>query len=328
MRILVAGANGYLGGRISEHLADQGNAVAALVHQRPTDSNKWLNKMERLVEGDARDKGVLLSALEREVDCIVFTISLDHRASGKDPFDTLAVNVGILWSLLEAYAEKGGGRLIYLSTQQVYGRRNVAEVIREEDPLLPASPYGLTHMYCEELCSLYSRERGLNCISLRVSNGFGAPVFPSCNCWWLVINNLCKTAHEQGKLKLLSDGSPQRDFIAIGDICRAIDIIATLPLSRLPHSVYNLGSGKTHTILELAHEVADICEDRYGKKLPVVMPGGEISHDSRVHSNLRRFTYDIGRLQYLGFTPSHDLRPGVEELLDYLEKLKYSATCS
>lgn len=323
MRILVAGANGYLGGRVSEYLAAQGNDVTALVHHRPTNSNKWLNKMGHVVEGDARDKDVLLSAMEGEVDCVVFTISLDHRASGKEPSATLAVNVGILWTLLEIYAEKGGGRVIYLSTQQVYGKHNAGEVIREEAPLLPANPYGLTHKYCEDLCSLYSRERGLNCISLRLSNSFGAPVFPSCNCWWLAINDFCKTALEQGELRLLSDGSPQRDFIPISDICRAIEMVATLPVSALLHRMYNLGSGKTHTILELAHEVANICADRYDKKFPVVLPDGKISRDARHHRDVHRFTYDIGRLRDLGFVPSSDLRPGVEEVLDFLEKLSY-----
>lgn len=326
MRILVAGANGYLGGRVSEYLAALGHDVTVLVHHRPTDLDKWLNKMGRVVEGDARNKDVLLSAMEGEVDCVVFTISLDHRASGKDPFATLAVNVGILWTLLEIYAEKGEGRLIYLSTQQVYGKHNAEAVIREEDPLLPANPYGLTHKYCEDLCTFYSRERGLNCISLRLSNSFGAPVFPSCNCWWLAINDFCKTAIEQGRLRLLSDGSPQRDLIPISDICRAIEMVATLPVSALLHGIYNLGSGKTRTILELAHEVANICADKYRKKFPVVLPSGKISHDTRHHRDVHRFTYDISRLRDLGFVPSCDLRPGVEEVLDFLEKLSYSVT--
>ncbi|MFC1951677.1 NAD-dependent epimerase/dehydratase family protein [Chloroflexota bacterium] len=325
MRILVAGANGYLGGRVSEYLAAQGNEIVALVHHRPTEVNEWLNKMSRVVEGDARDKDVLLSAMEGKVDCVVFTISLDHRMSGKEPFTTLAINVGILWTLLEIYAEKGGGRLIYLSTQQVYGKQNAGEVIREEGPLLPANPYGLTHKYCEDLCSFYSQERGLNCISLRLSNSFGAPVFPTCNCWWLVINDFCKTALEQGRLRLLSDGSSQRDFIPISDICRVIEMVVTLPVSALLHGQYNLSGGKTYTILELAHEVANICADRYGKKFPVVLPDGKVSHDARHHHDISRFTYDISRLRELGFAPSCDLRCGIEEVLDFLVKSSYPA---
>ena len=320
MRILVAGANGYLGGRISEYLAARGNSVVALVHHQPVDSGNWLSQMERVVEGDATNQDVLLSAMQGEVDCIVFTISLDHRVSGQDPLATLEVNIGIFWKLLDIYSRKGGGRVIYLSTQQVYGRYNAGEVINEETPLLPVNPYGLTHQYCEDLCSLYTREKGLTCISLRLSNSFGAPVLPDCNCWWLVINDFCKTALQEGGLKLLSDGTPQRDFIPISDVCQALEMIATLPASALKHTLYNLGSGKSHTILEVAHEVVDICADRYGKEFPIILPGGRVSCDAGHHKDVPKFTYDISRLKDLGFAPSGDLRPGIEEVLDFLEK--------
>jgi len=328
VRILVAGASGYLGGRISEYLADQGNDVIALVHHRPACSDEWLSKMERVVEGDATNRDVLLSALESHVDCVFFTISLDHSVSGKDPFATLAVNVGILWALLDIYVENGGGKLIYLSTQQVYGKRNPGEVIYEEDSLLPMNAYGITHKYCEDLCELYSRERQLNCISLRLSNSFGAPVFPHCNCWWLVINDLCKTALQQGELRLLSDGTPQRDFVFIPDVCRAIEMIATLPISTLSNTIYNLGSGKTYTILEIAHEVANICKHRYGKEFPVLLPDGKVSYNANNHRNIMRFKYDISRLRDIGFIPLQDLSPGIEEVLTFLEKSRNSPTCS
>ena len=322
MRILVAGANGYLGGRISEYLAARGNKVTALVHQRPTNSSGWLSQMERVVEGDATDRDVLLSAMAGEVDCVVFTISLDHRESENDPLTTLAVNVATFWMLLDICDQQGTGRVIYLSTQQVYGRYNVGEVINEEAPLLPLNPYGLTHKYCEDLCSLYKQEKGLNCISVRLSNSFGAPLFAGCNCWWLVVNDFCKTALQEGELKLLSDGTPQRDFISVADVCRALEMIATLPASALKHMSYNLGSGRSHTILEVAHEVADICAGRYGKNFPVVLPGNEISYDAGHHRDMPRFTYNINRLKNLGFVPSTDLRPGIEEVLDFLQKTR------
>jgi UDP-glucose 4-epimerase len=278
--------------------------------------------MERIVEGDATNQDILLSALQDKVDCIVFTISLDHRVSGRDPITTLAVNVGIFWKLLDIYAQRDKGRVIYLSTQQVYGRYNIGDMINEEAPLLPVNPYGLTHHYCEDLCSLYTREKGLNCISVRLSNSFGAPVFADCNCWWLVINDFCKMALQKGRLNLLSDGTPQRDFIPVADVCRAIEMLATLPASALKYMTYNLGSGRSHTILEVAHQVASICAERYGREFPVILPGNKVSHDAGHHRDVPRFTYDINRLKELGFVPSGDMRPGIEEVLDFLEKAK------
>jgi len=321
MRILVTGANGYLGGRISEYLTNQGHSVIAHVHRMPQSvPQDWARKMSSIIEGDAADDSILNSIFKENIDCIIHTISLDHRVTGQDPAETLRVNVGILWKLLDIYASNGVEKLIYLSTQQVYGKRGSGETIHEDDPLNPANAYGLTHKYCEDLCSLYSREKGVDTICTRISNGFGAPIFPECNIWWLVINDFCKTALRKGKIKLLSDGSPQRDFIQIEDICKAMEALANLPRDQKQYSVYNLGSGVTFTMLELAHCVSQICKKRYGKEFPVILPNNEISNSPSKFLNISKFKYDIGRLNELGFQPKGDLDAGIYDVLSFLER--------
>ena len=321
MNILVTGANGYIGGRISEYLSDMGNSVTALVHHRPKNANDWEKKIETIIEGDAADHNVLGMALESKIDCIVHTISLDHRESGKDPFKTLGVNVGIFWQLLKMYAEKGGGKVIYLSTQQVYGKINYGNIIDEDSLILPVNPYGLTHKYCEDLCSLFSHEKNIQTICFRISNGFGAPVFAECNCWWLVLMDFCKTAFQKNKIRLLSDGSPQRDFIQIDDICRAIDFMVGYPKEKLKYNTYNLGSGKTHTIIELAHAVSSACKNRYGKDFPIILPDGGISKKPPKFTSILKFKYDISRMVELGFNMKTNLNQGINNVLDYLEIL-------
>lgn len=320
MKILVVGAGGYLGGRISQHLAEKGNSVTALVYPRPKDSGAWEKRMERVVEGDATKEEVLLSALQDKPDCIIFLISLDHKESGRDLSRTLDINTGIFWKLLDIYAKRGGGRVIYLSTQQVYGKHDAGGVINEATPLLPVNAYGLTHTYCEALCSFYTREKGLECISIRLSNSFGAPVFAECNCWWLAINDFCRMAFKDKAVRLLSDGTPQRDFLPLDDVCRAVEMLVSTPSASLKHSVYNLGGGKTYTILEAAHRVTAVCTEWYGKDIPVLLPGDKVSSGVDVHRDVPRFSYDIRRIRELGFMPSADLRPGIEEVLDFLGK--------
>lgn len=293
----------------------------AHVHHMPKNApQKWIEKMSSIVEGDAGDNSILSKIFDEKIDCIIHTVSLDHRVTGQDPDGTLRINVGILWKLLDICVSKGVGKLIYLSTQQVYGRRGAGEIIHEDDPLNPANAYGLSHKYCEDLCSLYLREKGIDTICTRISNGFGAPVFAECNCWWLVINDFCKSALRKGEIKLLSDGSPQRDFIQINDICRAMELFANLPREKGKHDVYNLGSGKTFAILELAHYVSRACKGRYGKEFRVVLPGNEISNDASRFSDIPKFKYDIGRLNELGLQPKRDLDAGIHDVLDFLER--------
>lgn len=319
--ILITGGGGYLGGRISEYLADQGHSILAHVYPMPKNApEKWIEKMSSIVEGDAGDDSILNSIFKEKIDCIIHTVSLDHRITGQNPNETLKVNVGILWKLLDICASKGVEKLIYLSTQQVYGKRSSGEIIREDDLLNPTNAYGLTHKYCEDLCSLYSREKGVDTVCTRISNGFGAPVFPESNCWWLVINDFCKMALRKGEIKLVSDGSPQRDFIHIDNICKAMELFVNLTRDRRKHSVYNLGSGVTFTILELAHYVSCVCKERYGKEFPVVLPSNEISKDTNKFSNISKIKYDISRLNELGLKPKNDLNAGINEVLNFLER--------
>ena len=77
----------------------------------------------------------------------------------------------------------------------------------------------------EEIVNYYHLKTKTKCINVRLSNGYGSPVFKENNCWWLVINDLCKTAFTKNQIKLLSDGSPQRDFIHLSDICRAMEML-------------------------------------------------------------------------------------------------------
>ncbi|MCK4250177.1 NAD(P)-dependent oxidoreductase [candidate division WOR-3 bacterium] len=288
MNILVAGANGYLGGRISEYLADSGHSVSALVHHRLNNAVEWEKKMDSIIEGNAVDKDVLVSALKKGIDTIIYTISFDHNESGKDPFKTLAVNVGILWQLMDIYSKNGGGKIIYLSTQQVYGRFKLGVTLFEDSPVVPANSYGLTHKYCEDLCSFYSREKNMETICLRISNGFGAPLFPSCNCWWLVIMDLCKTAFKKGEIRLLSDGSPQRDFIRIDDICRAISLLAD-------------------DQNEKAKQIAEKVRKYY--------PDCKITISKKDAGDTRDYNVSFDKLnKVLGFKCSWTLKDGIEEL--------------
>ena len=95
-----------------------------------------------------------------------------------------------------------------------------------------------------------NNKTNVKCINVRLSSGYGSPVFYGNNCWWLVINDLCKTAFTKNIIKLLSDGSPQRDFIHISDIALTVKKLL-LAKKEMPR-VMNLCSGKTISMLEIA----------------------------------------------------------------------------
>lgn len=318
MRILVTGASGYLGGRLAGYLAENGHDIIAVVRNLPSDSSRWCQKLVEVIVGDIRAQSTVDKIAALRPDAIVHTVSLDHKKSEVDPLEAQATNVTPVWEILNTLAARGLDRFVYFSTQQVYGRVGPNRVT-EQTAVAPTNVYGLTHLLSEEICNLYSRRTETRCISLRISNGFGAPVFRSCNCWWLVINDFCNMALRDGKIRLSSDGTPQRDFVHVRDICRAVETLVSAPREQIQYSCYNIGSGRTYTILELAVLTRSVCEEILKRPISIVMPDNRVWTDAAGHEQIPRFSYDVSRLRAIGIESSVTLEQGIAEVLSFLQ---------
>jgi UDP-glucose 4-epimerase len=318
-KILITGANGYIGARLSQLLAE--NNCLVTVHcfpSKPSDS-KWLSQMEEVVIGDLTDSSFIDKLTDNYYDVVIHLVSLDHHQSNSAPSIVSSVNVLPVWNLLEKFASKSNlDKFIYFSTFQVYGKVPTVE-ITESFMQKPLNAYGLTHLMAEKICSYYNRITDINCINVRLSNSYGSPVFQENNCWWLVINDLCKTAFDEGRITLLSDGLPQRDFIHSTDVFKAIEILVNTDENNLDNNTYHVCSGKTLTILELAHLVKDSFFKRYKRKIQVILPDGSISENSLQCSGIPRYTVSNLKLRSLGFSPETNLQSGIEEIFEYLE---------
>ena len=302
MKVLVTGANGYLGARITEFLAKAGHEVIASVRKVPDERPEWRALLAGVVVGDLRQPEIIGALADTGAEAIIHTVSLDHRASQELPSgEVLAANVAPAWALLEACAGGSVKKFLYFSTQQVYGRIG-PDAIDESYPPAPVNVYGLTHLMTEQVCNYFHTTKTVECVNIRLSNSFGAPVFRSNNCWWLVVNDFCRSAVAQKKITILSDGSPQRDFIAIGDVCRAVNLLLEKDLPAHSASVYNLGSGTTFTILELAHTVAEVYRADYGEDIPIFFADGRRSMEKPAQT-AQKFQYDISKMRALGWLP-------------------------
>jgi UDP-glucose 4-epimerase len=219
---------------------------------------------------------------------------------------------------LDIFKCKGLKTFIYFSTQQVLGKLTTS-IIDENAQAYPLNHYGLTHLLGEQIVSYFNRISDISCINIRLSNSFGPPIFKENNCWWLVVNDLSKTAYEKGKIVLLSDGTPQRDFIHIKDIGLAVKTI--LETKNISPNIINLGSGKTYTILELAHLVKTVYKSLYFTEIDIVLDDGSISKElSKSLEN--KFLWKTDELQNMGFSPKMNLEQGIYSMFKYLEKNK------
>jgi len=319
-KILVTGACGYLGARLSQYLAKEGHSITAFDNYDPCAHSQWVSLMDEVVVGDIRDESTILDLADRNFDVVVHLISLDHHKSEENPNYVSSINVLPTWNLLDKLTQNGLDKFIYFSTIHVYGELPRG-TINEDYPQKPLNAYGLTHLLSENICNYYNNKTNTECINVRLSNSYGSPIFNENNCWWLVINDLCKTAIEKNEIRLKSDGSPQRDFIHGNDVAGAIEVLIKSKRNK-ENNIFHIASGETLTILELAYKVKSVFAQRYKKDINIILPDNSISEypDPDSSKDIDRYIISANRLKNLGFKQGLDLELGINEIFNYLKK--------
>ncbi|CAM4082903.1 NAD(P)-dependent oxidoreductase [Flavobacterium sinopsychrotolerans] len=308
-KVLVTGGSGYIGARLCLHLANEGYAVTPLCYSKiPSDEN-WISKMDRVILGDIRDEVFMQEVAEYQYDILVHLVSLDHHQSNGSPSFVSSVNITPVWSMLDIFSKKGLGKFIYFSTAQVYGMLK-DEVVTESKKLNAQNAYGLTHQIGELICEHYDKTTAVDCCIVRLSNSYGAPLFEENNCWWLVVNDLCRMAYIQKEIILQSDGTPLRDFIHGWDVCYGVQNIIETPEKNL---TYNLSSGTTLSIMDIAKKIKAVFAIRYGIELPIS------ATDQKNKTESKRYQLDNSLIRSIGFEFKLSLEDGINNLFDYLE---------
>lgn len=320
-RILITGGNGYIGARLSLSLAEQGNEVTVQCWPSVPDNPAWTERIHKTVSGDLRDDHFINELVSDNYDVVIHLVSLDHFQSQDDPGKVSAINVLPTWKLLHSLKNSKLQKFIYFSTINVYGALPSVRIAEERLPD-PQNAYALTHLLSENICSYFNRISDIQCINLRLSNSFGSPVFQDANCWWLVVNDLCRTAFFDKKIVISSDGSPVRDFIHFKDLCRAVNCLVTSdPLDR-KNNCYHVSSGKSYSILEIAEVISTVYRGLFNSEIPVYINKSEKIEKFPAALPAGRFTIDNSRLSDLNFTASVSLKEGAEELFRYFISLK------
>jgi len=289
MSVVVTGAAGYVGGRLVRHLRDEGMAVVPTV-RRPV---PWLTGAHP-VDLVAGDLGGLVGVLEGH-DAVVHLAGASEVRAGAEPDAALAETVVATRRVAEAAVRAGVRRLVFLSTFHVYGGATDDGGVHEGVVPTPRHPYAFARLAGEHLAAGCGPDHG---VALRLTNAVGPPVDARVDRWTLVANDLCAQAVAGGPLRLRSSGHDGRDFVDLGDACRAIGAAAT---GVVPAGTYNLGSGTTTRVLDLAHLVADAAEEVLGARPPVDAPAPTGPEPAR-------FRVDVSRLAAVVPLPPPDLR--------------------
>jgi UDP-glucose 4-epimerase len=247
MRVLITGAFGYLGGRLTEGLALNKKFSLKLGSRS---NSHLLNQVGSEVVQTIWKSSSDLEKICENVDAIVHLAGMNAEDCNNHPASALDVNGVNTAKLLSAAINKNVKRFIYISTAHVYSSP-LAGVVSEEDGLSNLHPYATSHRAGEDVVRLAHKKNKIEGIVIRLSNTFGAPVNQHVNCWMLLVNDICKQVVNDNKIVLQSDGRQQINFITMTDACNAIEHLLLLSTSKLADGLFNVG-GKMMSVLEMA----------------------------------------------------------------------------
>jgi UDP-glucose 4-epimerase len=297
LRVLLTGGLGYLGGRLAGFLAEHTGYEVVLGTRTPERVPKWAAEY-RIVRTAWADQEVLVSACSG-VEAVVHLAGMNARGCNQDPIGALELNAVGTARLLSAARRAQVRRFIHLSSAHVYGGALVGTVDESTCPA-PRHPYATSHRAGEDVVREAQRARRIEGLVVRLSNSYGAPADPAADCWTLLTNDLCLQAVRSRRLVLATTGEQRRDFMPLGDVCRALAHLLTVPAAVFDDEVINVGGGWAPTLREMAARVAARVEAVLGFHPQVHL--GERS--DAVGSGL--IEYRIGRLLASGFAPGQN----------------------
>lgn len=239
--ILITGASGFIGGVLSDYLEQEGLKIRRATKKKINKRYFQLN-LKNSNEIEAACKGV---------DMVIHLASLDHTQSERNLLEAKEINFHSTVRLYEEAVKNKASRFIYFSTAHVYGK-NLKNVVNEKTKPEPLSNYAITHYMAEEYLLKNAEKNETEVIVLRLSNIVGNPDNKNLKTWKYVANDLCIQAYKDKKIELISKGFQKRDFYSLENLLFTIKNIIKSKNKKLINEVFNLGGGKSISILDLA----------------------------------------------------------------------------
>lgn len=256
-KILVTGADGFIGSHLTETLIRQGHDVKAFVFYNSFNSWGWLDHADSDIRknldvfaGDIRDPHGVKEAM-KGCDIVLHLAALIAIPySYHSPDSYVDTNVKGTLNVLQAARELGGVKVIHTSTSEVYGTARFVP-ITEEHPLQGQSPYSATKIGADQLAYSFFASFGLPVTIVRPFNTYGPrqsarAVIPS------IIGQLAAGA----KSIKLGATSPTRDFNYVQDTVRGFMLAAATDAGI--GEVVNLGSNYEISIGDTARMIAEV----------------------------------------------------------------------
>lgn len=313
MKVLVTGADGFIGSHLTQQLLYEGHDVTAFVCYNSFNSYGWLDTFPqeeleqiRVIAGDVRDPHFTAHAME-DIDCVFHLAALIAI-----PFSYIApdayvdTNIKGTLNILNAAKELKTKRVLVTSTSEVYGTAQFVP-ITERHPFQGQSPYSASKIGADRMAESYYRSFDMPVTIVRPFNTYGPrqsarAVIPT------IISQLLagKTEIKLGAL------TPTRDFVFVKDTARGF-----IELAKCDEAIgkeINIATGREISIGELAREM-----------IAQINPSAKIVCDEQrlrpTNSEVERLLGDNTLLYSLTkFKPEITIQQGLEQTIAFIRE--------
>lgn len=311
MKVLVTGADGFIGSHLTEALLNEGYKVRALAQYNSFNYWGWLEDIEpndslEVVTGDVRDSNYCREIC-RDID-IVFhlaaLIAIPYSYVAPDSY--VDTNVKGTLNICQAARDCGVKRILVTSTSEVYGTAKYVP-IDEKHPLQPQSPYSASKIGADAIAMSFYNAFKLPITIVRPFNTYG----PRQSARAVIPTIISQIANGIKEIKL-GDLTPTRDFNYVEDTCRGF-----IELSKCDKAIsetVNIGSNFEISIKDTLDLIKDIMHSdvRF------------LTDEQRIrpeNSEVFRLWCDNSKIRDLtGFEPKYSIREGLEKTVEWFIK--------
>ncbi len=312
-KVIVTGAAGFIGSNLAETLLQQGFEVIGIDHVNDyydqTLKRQNLASLKKFdgfefIEDDIQNLD--WDKLYEDVSVVYHQAAqAGVRASWGIGFrDYTERNINATQIMLEAAKSAASlQRFVYASTSSVYGNAETMPTQESTCPQ-PVSPYGITKLATEKLCSLYVNNFQVPVTSLRYFTVYGPRQRPD-----MAFHKFFKAAIFGETISIYGDGKQTRDFTFISDVVQANILAATVP--EAIGEVFNVGGGSRVILNDVLDEIDVIVGQ------PITR-----NYEERARGDARHTSADVTKAKtILGYDPQVKLSDGLRKEWEWIGSL-------
>ena len=310
-KILITGADGFIGSHLTEMIAAKGFRVKALSQYNSFNNWGWLEDVNckeqiEILTGDVRDPHCCRQ-ITKDVD-IVFHLAalIAIPYSYMAPASYVDTNINGTVNICQAALENGVQHVIHTSSSEVYGTAQYVP-IDEKHPLQPQSPYSATKIASDAMAMSFYNAFDLPLTIARPFNTYG----PRQSARAVIPTVITQIASGKKQIKL-GNMTPTRDFSYVEDTCRGF--IALAESEKTIGETVNIGSNQEITI----KDTLDLIKEIMGSDVEFITEEQRLRPEN---SEVFRLWCDNTKIERLtGFRPQIALAEGLQRTIDWFSR--------